>query len=226
MKLSLKTIAMCQMKYGRGRFCGFENIDATILDDISKFELQSIMLELMENEIVEYKDECFQLSPYGLFLCRMMHTPEQYLIIDNKLTEICVRIYVYNAFYLCVVEDKAGGVFLHENNYIVKLLPKIELVVGSFAYAIQYGKKEMAKSSDIGLNTISIVGVANRRDLDILSTFSFNGTFAENTINGAFSFEPFFSEKDKQQQTFCGDECELTNLITKWMLDNSFVSVA
>lgn len=46
MRLSLRAIALCERKFGKGIFCGFEQINRSVLDDISEENVRQDFDEL------------------------------------------------------------------------------------------------------------------------------------------------------------------------------------
>ena len=105
MKLSLRTIELCRMKFGKGIFKGFELNPVYNISSLSEEDVQKDFDILLNNEILEVNDRV-QIIALGQHIFNMMVAPEQFIYIDNEIKKIHTRVYLKIAFYLCVIEDK------------------------------------------------------------------------------------------------------------------------
>ncbi len=166
MKLSKRAIALCRMKYGKGELTGFEDIDNSILDDLTESEEESVIKELAEANFLASTEGNIHLGPLAHHLLNMMIMPEQHIRIDNDSDGIAVSIYIRNTYYLCVIEDKKNENAGDPAKYTLDLLPVLDLIVGAFAYAVGSNK-----DSDIG-KSIKMEGRAWDKDRSIISEIS------------------------------------------------------
>ncbi|MBR3200962.1 MAG: hypothetical protein IKG17_06465 [Mogibacterium sp.] len=167
MNLSQRAIALCRMKYGKGELIGFEDIDNDILNDLTEDEEESVIRELAEAEFLESTDGNIHLGALAHHLLNMMIEPEQQIRIDNELNSAGLTVYIRNAYYLCVIDDKNITKADDPGKYTIELLPRLDLVVGAFTYALG----SITPEHDIN-KCLKISGRAWDKDRSLISEIS------------------------------------------------------
>lgn len=219
MKLSLKAIELCRMKYDKGIFCGFEWVDNSILCNISEAESRLYFDELLQNKIIDFSDDNMHISALGQHIFNMMLKPEQYIILDNIVEGKCVRIYIRNAYYLCIIEDRTLKSDDGYNSYTFKLLPRFEFVVGSFVYALHHNEKNLSvriNDDKQAEQDIKIVGRAWNKNREFLSEISMYANYYEENIHCQMVKE--VEGLERKLDEFENETSELINKLTIWVL--------
>lgn len=212
MKLSARAFELCRIKMGKREVCGFEQLDDTVPDSLS--EAEKILDELFQNEMLDTVNGDIHISALGQHFLHMMCEPEQYIMIDNTIDERCIRIYLRNTYYLCVLEDNKMNSERKESEYILELLPTFDLVVGAVAYGLHRDnnsvliKQEKQKCcSDVHFR---IICKAWNEDREVYKEMDMYGTYVGNYINYRI---------DKDMEEYKSDVCVMINKVTGWMLD-------
>lgn len=215
MRLSSRAIELCRTKLGKGDLCGLQ--EGPALDGISEESARQLLEELTRDGTILLSEDGVRISPLGQHIFRMMLEPEQYIMVDRTAGSARVRIYIRDAYYLCVVEDKTVTSEDDHGRYTLRLLPRLELVVGSFAYVLQHDGTHAPEEAQDGQQAgpdILVVGKAWDRD---------RASAAELTIRGDFHGEDIrcqAAEGSGDPEEFeCGPS-ELVNRITGWMFKN------
>lgn len=212
MRLSLKAIELCRTKLGKGAFCGFEQKEDAVSDTLSQEELSRDFDELTQNGIIDITDGNIHFSALGQHIFNMMLLPEQYIMLYNAADNKCVRIYIRNTYYLCVIEEK-------NEKLIFKLLPKLDLVVGAFVHALHRKDNHVPFEKDnnhIGKDLL-ITGKAWNKERNEISIITIQGNYE----NGAIHYQ-MVEEAGGVVSTagnFETETSELVNMLTKWMFD-------
>ena len=200
MNLSQRAIALCTIKYGKGELTGFENIDENILNNLTEEEEERVIKELAEAEFLESTEDVIHLGALAHHLLNMMIDPELYIRIDNDLNGAAVTVYIRNAYYLCVIEDKNITRADDSAKYTIDLLPRLDLVVGAFTYALGSTGDDL-EGKDIN-DCLKITGTAWDKERTMVSELILpDSNSAENDISN------------------------LINTATMWMLENIAATV-
>lgn len=145
MKLSGNALQLCNMKFGKGVFYGFEKINVFEAGILSEKEAREVFDELLENGLIDLSTEDVHISALGQHICNMLCEPEQYIYLENKNNRKSVKIYIRNTYYLSIIEDLDSG---EKRKYQMELLPRLELVTSAFVYAL-YQKENTKDKADI-----------------------------------------------------------------------------
>ena len=218
MKLSLRAIELCRRKWGKGLFYGFENIDKSILESVSKEKVREDFDVLTQNGIIDFCDGEIHISALGHHIFNMMHEPEQYITLSNEVNGICVRVYIRDAYYLCVIADKTIKEDDEDGRYIIKLLPKLDFVIGSFVHALYCEEKRTLERGDMRKETkqdIQIEGKSWNKNGEVISEIMILGNYQ---LDGVYwkSIEKFEGYEYKKEE-FEGEISQLVNEVTKWL---------
>lgn len=217
MRLSLRAIELCRMKLGKGAFCGFQEMDESILDGISEESAKRDFDELIQNGVISLFEDNVHISPLGQHIFHMMLKPEQYIMVNYAASSACVRIYIRDAYYLCVLEDKTVILEDEYSRYTLELLPRLELVIGSFAYALQRDERYASMEAHDGQQANSdllIVGKAWNQDREMISELTICGDCHEGNIRCQAA------DKAGGSDEFECEQSELINRLTGWVFEN------
>lgn len=147
----------------------------------------------------------------------MMLTPEQYIMLNNEIDDICVRVYIRNTYYLCVIEDKKIKSDIEYDRFKLKLLPRLDLVVGSFVYALHRHEVIESVERDDGKHEIYIIGKAWDKARKIISEITIEGKYQNQDISYKMIEQTKgFARKTEESKS---DESEFINKITKWLFE-------
>lgn len=218
MELSSKAIELCRKKMRKGTFCGFEQMSEATLEHISEEEASKVFDELRESGVIDLVDGNIHISALGQHIFHMMLQPDQYIMIDNLVEDICARIYIRNTYYLCVMRDSKVAAESEYEGYRVDLLPTLEPVIGAFVYAM-YGMESQApsvinKEKKAGMD-IRIVGKAWDKERNIISEIEIEGKYHRENICYQ-KIEMQEGLRCEQEESEC-EPHELVNTLTKWM---------
>jgi len=211
MRLSLRALEICRVKYGKGIFCGMELVEESYFDELAEADIRKDYDILLQNEMIENATGTIRISALGQHILGMLVAPEQYIMINNVADSVCVRVYIKNAYYLCVLEDKKVEAYDEYDRYIVELLPNLDLVVGSFVHAI-HREEAASLMVDDGQNPLEIVGKAWNKDGEVCSEITISGEYFEEGIHCQM-LKPVKEEFDCESY-------RLINKITEWVLKN------
>lgn len=212
MRLSLKTIEICRRKYGKGDFYGFDQMNEFLLEDLVQEDVESDFEELLQNGILEVSEDEIHFNALGHHIFNMMITPEQYIVIENGAKKMSIRIYVRNAYYLCVIEDQNIRDYDDYNKYKVKLLPDLNLVVGAFVHGLNVNGTSTMENNDI-----SIRGKAWNKGREVHAEMEINGYYDQETV--CYQRKEIENGLTKCQEEAESDVSELVNALTKWLFD-------
>lgn len=215
MRLSLRALELCRVKFGKGYFCGFEQPDETLLDGLTEESVRQDFEELSQNEMLAFTDGGVHISALGQHILNMMLSPEQYIMLDNEAVGLRVRFYFRNTYYLCVIEDKSVTSDDSYERYTLQLLPRLEQVIGSFVYALLPNRTLEQREDEI--TGQAVWGVCRAWDKE-------RTLVAERTIWGNWHGENIQYEVvesvngvEGQPQTADSDVSEFTNQLTRWL---------
>lgn len=214
MRLSLRALELCRTKLNKGVFCGFQEVDTSILDGISEESSRRDFDELTRNGVISLSDGNVLISPLGQHIFHMMLEPEQYIMVDYMGNCECVRIYIRDAYYLCVMEDKSVTSEDDYSRYTLELLPRLELVVGSFVYALQQDEMRTLTQTNDSRPTdpgIRIIGKAWNQNKEVSSKLTIFGNYKGKNIR--------YQSTEGLDEIEC-EPSELINKLTGWMLEN------
>lgn len=217
MRLSLRALELCRTKLNKGFFCGFQEMDESILDGISEESAKRDFDELTRNGVISLFEGNVHISPLGQHIFHMMLEPDQYIMVDYAESSVCVRIYIRDAYYLCVIADKTVISEDEYNRYTLKLLPRLELVIGSFAYALQRNETHASiedRDDRQASSFIQIIGKAWNQDREIISEFTVCGDCHEGNIRYQVA-----DTTEGLDELEC-EPSELINKLTGWMFEN------
>ena len=203
MKLTIEEIEICRRKCGKGSLMGFEKTGS--LDrELSEEEADRVFDRLAENGLIEIFEDSIRLSAFGHFLISIMSEPEQFIMLENPTNGTITRLYLRNAYYLCVIEYKNAG----RDRLILELLPDLKQVVGSFVFALQKdGKTEKKEELRVTARSWNKEG-APVGDLMIL------GGYEDNRIRYQMTDTVEDPGNEKQEEEIY----EVVNRITAWLL--------
>lgn len=214
MRLSLRALELCRIKLNKGIFCGFQEVNTSILDGISEESARRDFDELTRNGVISLSDGNVHISPLGQHIFHMMLEPEQYIMVNYIGNCVCVRIYIRDAYYLCVMEDKAVTSEDDYSRYTLELLPKLELVVGSFVYALERDEtRTLAQANDSrsAESGICIIGKAWNQNREMSSKLTIFGDYHGKNIR--------YQAAESLDEIEC-EPSELINKLTGWMFEN------
>ena len=136
MELSLGAIAICSRKYGKGPLCGFSTNIEGDADAVTSEAMQRIYDELVANELIVLSEEEVHISALGQHILNMMISPELLVMLENRVRKVNLKIYIRNAYYLCILEQGNSTNPAAERKIRLELLPGLKEVVSAFAYAL------------------------------------------------------------------------------------------
>jgi len=143
MNLSWRAMTLCAQRTGIGPLCGFEETDGAAADGLTQEEAEQVLGGLMDSGMMDLSGDEVRVSDLGYHLLHMMNTPEICVRLEREDGDRRVRFYERNTYYLCVIEDLRETSADSYERFRLELLPKLELVVGAFAYALQSGEGEI-----------------------------------------------------------------------------------
>ncbi len=146
MKLSPEAIIACSEKYGKGPLCGFSGSIGADVGALPEEDQQRICDELAENELIDLSGEEIHISALGHHILNMMIFPEVFVMVENRVLNVNVRIYIRNAYYLLVLDRRNGTEAAPESKIIIELLPTLKGVVSAFVYALYRSKEKKAET--------------------------------------------------------------------------------
>lgn len=212
MRLSLRALEMCRVKYGKGIFCGMEPMEESYFNDMTEADAGKDYDELIQNGMIENATGDIRISALGQHILGMLVAPEQYIMLNNVADSVCVRVYIKNTYYLCVMEEKETEDSDECSRYIVELLPTLELVVGAFLHAIHREEATSQLQASTGRNILEIEGKAWSKNREINAELAISGEYVGEGMRCQM-LKPVKEEFD----------CELyrlINKITEWVLKN------
>ena len=222
MKLSKKAIELCRMKLGNRGICGFEYMQDISLYDISEESAKRDFYKLMESGMIDCSGDKIHISALGQHIFNMMSEPEQYVMLENTVNCICARLYIRNCYYLCVIEDKKIESDEEYDKYTFELLPRLDLVVGLFAYVLHHDENTETLDSKDGrqvLQDIRIIGKAWDKGRKIISENELCGNYHNEEIHYKIK-----DEINGNVEVMKSDTCELINKLTGWMFEKIALS--
>ena len=143
MNLSWRALTLCGQRTGIGALRGVEGMPEAALEDLTPEEAEEVFDGLTDSEMMDFSGEEPRVSDLGYHLLHMMNTPEIYVRLEREDGDRRVRFYERNTYYLCVIEDLQETSVDSYERFRLELLPKLELVVGAFVYALQSGEGEI-----------------------------------------------------------------------------------
>lgn len=212
MQLSLKTIELCRRKLGEKILCGFEQYTDLVKQEISVEDGEKAFNELVENELINLSEENIRLNALGQHILNMMANPDQFIMIENMSSNIIVRIYIRNVYYLSVVERVGAQTDDDESKISVNLLPTFNQVVGAFAFSLSLENEAGISNNDRGYD-FHITGKAWDEDRNVISDYSINGNYENENIR----YQTVTDNKPGTETE--SDVSTLINYLTTWMFD-------
>lgn len=219
MRFSLNAMELCKNKLGRKHICGLDESAGMDWDTISEQILERNYKELLQNEILDVESEQMRINALGQFIFRMMEEPEQYIEINNPEESICIRVFIYDIYYLCMIENTRVTNGDDFNRFQIELLPNLELVVGAFTYGL---KQESNKNrNDMGKTPrkrFTVRAVYYNQSHCLAKEMRLNGSLGENDAE----YDVFISseKENKVREHREAEVSELINELTIWMLQN------
>ena len=219
MELSLAAINLCASKFGKGKPCGFETTEERTTETMSEAETERIFDELVQNEMIVLSEDGIHISALGQHILNMMISPDQFIVLDNEILQVNVKIYIKNTYYLCAVEDKAASIANQSSIITIELLPGLREVVSSFAYAL-YLENENESSADEREEwqiDYDICAIAKAWDRDRIPTSEIVMTGEYNDASLRYQV---VEEHGGIRSVSDGLNCEVSdfvNFLTKWM---------
>jgi len=148
-KLSFKALSLCMRKFAERRLLGFDNYcwhtyteDAA---DLSEESIRQLCEELLVGGWVDYsEDGTFLISALGQHILGMLSEPEVFILLENEILKKSIRVYIKNAYYLCLTEE----INVDPSVFSVDLVPGFDEIVGAFVYAVYPGKESVIKLMD------------------------------------------------------------------------------
>lgn len=128
MWLTKNDLILCATARGAGILQGF---DLTLPSD-PEAEMESALPRLIDQGMLEPitgGDFELRFSPLGQLMIDLISKPWIWMQIDNQKSGVLRRIYIRDAFYLCV--DEVSG------DLNLLLLPSIPLLIGAYAEALE-----------------------------------------------------------------------------------------
>ncbi len=202
MLLMKKELVVCLFARGYEDVRGFENVEP----DFSQQEQESIRKRLLDQELMEKADSGesgYRFSPLGQVILDTVGAPDVWLELRNTHTGISRKLYLRDAYYICIDED---GDLLRIN-----LLLSLPMMIGGYASALE-GLKcdeplEQEQLQDIWEDADPFIRIAGGcGDRSIRIEIGENGV-ARKKIGDDVAFEQFTEES-------------CTNTITMWMLSS------
>lgn len=216
LRLSFKTIALCRRKYGKGEFYGFEDVEESILDNLSEEELSQDVDELMRNEMIAGSGDDINFSPLARYIFRMMTEPEQFIMLRNEANGKCVKIYILDAYYFGVVEDKAKNEELGDDRCTLVLLPLLDNIIQSFSYAL-YLEEDGAIGGGRENPDFHVIGKSWNKDRKLISDLAIRGNYLPGKVR--YEMLEHVAAPTGQAEEFESDTRGLINRITAWMFE-------
>lgn len=212
MRLSLRALELCCTKFGKGSFYGFEQTGESALNGITEEDAAKDFDELLQNGIISVMGDDIHISALGHHIFNMMITPEQCIILDNETIGICVRIYIRNAYYLCVMENKNIESTDSYDRYIFDLLPRLDMIVGAFVY-ILHNTKNSEKQN------VRIIGKAWDEERNVISEFTAEDVICQSGT-ACCNIDEESNGTKKETEKFEDEVSALINKLTMWMFGN------
>lgn len=227
MNLSFMAIEICREKFGKGELCGFEQSKKPDIDSISEEDAVRVFDELLQSEMVTLDNDDIHISALGHHIMNMMIEPEVLIMLENLCLHLQINIYIRNAYYLCVVEEKHTEADGESGRLSVDLLPGFKQVIGAFVYALyREDKMESQENFDIKRpeHDIRIIGRAWDKDRRISSEMTVYGNYHNNSIRCHLVEEMDGMEHKVEDVEY--EVSVLVNRLTSWMFDKVSVIVA
>lgn len=219
MRLSVRAIEICKRQLGVDKLQGFDDDFCDALENIGPEDIETDITELLENGIMDFNDGDLHVSALGQHVFSMMEAPEIFIMIDNIKCDKCVRLYIRNTYYLCILEDKR----IEENNsyerYSMDLLPLVDLLVSAIAYGFKYDKDEINNTSCVDYQGQDIH--IERKVWNVHSN-----SVQEEIMQYAYLSEAEYIVKEKKNTTDDETEsekqdiCSVINEMIMWLLEN------
>ena len=216
MRISVATLEFCRKKYGKGALCGFEDADDGATESKSENDIELLYDELKGNEMLAFSEDTVHLSTLGQHILNMMLNPDLFILVDNRVLKTVIRIYIRNAYYLCVLENAD---LANDSKIIIELLPSLKEVVSSFAYAL-YCDDDIEPETD-GAHPqqedcdIHVIAKARDTGNGPVSELSVWGNYCKDDVCYRIRAMSNSSEADIRENR-CGVS-EFINLLTEWM---------
>ena len=248
MKLSLNAIEICKNKFGKGELRGFDLSGGADKNEMSRSAAYAVFDELDEAGMLVMADGELHISALGQHILNMMLTPELFLVLDSGLKEVCVRVYIRDAYYLCVLENKAITSDTNAERFTLELVPGFEQVVGAFVYALY--KKDSGSSAEHSAeesrssaqddgsnaedgNNSAQDSAAPEEEAETpepqTAEFRITGTDGKVSldISGTTDGKAYrFCMSDADNNITECDVCAMVNTVTEWMFDRLSVMLA
>ena len=219
MELTLQSLEICRYKTGSSQFCGFKT-DQINMKDISQEDSSRAFDNLIENDLITLINEEIHVSALGQFFVKMMTDPEIMISVENQSTHKKVNIYIRDAYYLAVLNEKYEPISEGGDKLLVDLLPTLKEVVGAFIHGIAYEgdpKSAGTESTEIKDHSIHITGISWDKARKIDAQMDILGDYQGRTID---------YHLHKKTDSLIIDEsitdCQISSLVntlTGWMFD-------
>ena len=217
MRFSLNALETCRLKYGKGLFVGYEPIDMDIPDSYSEEDMITIIKELGRSGIIEATEDDIHLSALAHHIFNMMIEPEIFMDLHNSITSRRAKVYIRNAYYLCVMEDQTVESSNNFDRFSVELLPRLDLVVGSFISTLSYPDIHTADSVQLstGSTSADISCISWDKERNKLSELLIESYYRNDSVDYRIIKG---SEGNREGTVYHSEELsDLINTLTKWM---------
>ena len=216
MNLSLRTIRLCERKFGKGGFWGFDPAEEADFDALTQEDAGEELDTLLEGGLAELVNDEIRFSALGHHIFNMMTRPEQFLCLSNEADRICVRIYIRNAYYLFLGEDRMVAAHEDRGRFTLELLPNLDQVIGSFVYAL---RRKHSADGEAASSTPEFT--VEGRDFD-----SEGVVLSELTVFGRYEGDDVSMSLKKTDETeaavFREADCDISaliNSVTSWLFE-------
>ena len=225
MNLSYNAIQICKNKYGHGELCGISGNDFSFSEYSAPEDTAEVFDELLKAEMIELNNDKVNISALGQHLINMMISPDLFCMIDNDWLSVNVRIYIKDAFYLCVLENKLITSENDSARFTIELLPGFNHIVGAYVYALY--DKSTEDSDKNSFNEI-VNNPEENPDFQITgfcgdSKLNICGNIIGNTM--CYKTEEIFGGKEIKPSVTESDVSTLVNIISGWMFKNLSVFI-
>ena len=204
MKLSVTAMELCADKFGKGKLYGFDHKSSA--ETITQEEAAHIYDELVQSEMIVISEEGVHISALGQHILHMMITPEQYIMLENKVLDLNMKLYFKDAYYLCLLENKAGS-----GKFTVDLLPGLKEVVSAFVFALYREDQSPAEQKD----DIHVTARAWNKDRISVSEMEIHGSYLDGNIR--YSLNEISKTSSEETNGLMCPVSEFVNNLTKWL---------
>lgn len=200
MLLLKKELILCLAARGYDAAPGFMDEVAPLTQQ----EQSGIRERLIGHKLLEETDTAesgYRFSALGQVILDTVGAPDAWLEVRNEMAAVHRRIYLRDAFYVCMEED-------HEM-LLVSILPSLPLVIGGYASALKgvSGDAPLTEQlQPLWENSQQVIRLRAHCDQQELLMEIADSGVVRTTVAGAADFSPFTRES-------------CTNTVTMWLLN-------